>query len=277
VAGCARPIRPILREAPVVQQLVAALNRLKRTLYDVQDFTLFSARTLAMCVSPPFYWRDLYEQLYFIGVGSLHLVVLSSFFAGQALAIQLARELQNMGSESFLGKLMVVAVVRALGPTLTGLVVAARVSSGITAELGAMKSSNQIDALAAFGTDPIRKLAVPRVWALLIMLPCLTLIADFLQLCGGALISIYMARVSAITYWSMVRSYMTFANMTVGMVKPLVYSFIISLVACHQGFTTEGGTRGVGKSTTQSVVIASVSILVGDAVFTRFIFSLLGW
>ncbi|HVP39378.1 MAG TPA: ABC transporter permease [Candidatus Saccharimonadales bacterium] len=261
----------------MAQQLEAVQNRLKYTFYSVQNFAYFSGRVLALCVAPPIYWRDLYEQLHFIGVGSLYLVLLSAFFSGQALAIQLTRELQSMGSETYLGKLMVVAVVRALGPTLTGLVVAARCSSGITAEIGAMKGSNQIDALTAFGTDPLRKLAVPRVYALLVMLPCLTLISDLLMLYGGALISIYMARVSMTTYWSMVRAYMTFANLTVGMVKPVAYSFVISLVACYQGFTSSGGTRGVGRSTTQSVVIASVSILVGDAVLTRWVFAMLGW
>ncbi|MBI5837028.1 MAG: ABC transporter permease [Candidatus Eisenbacteria bacterium] len=259
------------------EQLAAVQNRLKHSLLGVQNYVLFTARSLVLCVSPPFYWRDIYEQLHFVGWGSLYLVLLCAFFSGQALAIQLARELQNMGSETYLGKLMVVAVVRALGPTLTGLVVAARISSGITAELGAMKSSNQIDALTAFGTDPVRKLAVPRIWALLVMLPCLTLISDLLMLFGGQLISVYMARVSATTYWSMVRAYMTFANMTVGMVKPFLYALVIATVANYKGFTTRGGTRGVGKSTTESVVISSVSILVGDAVMTRFIFTLLGW
>ncbi len=261
----------------MVEQFAAVQDRLKYSLFGVQNYVLFTGRTLALCVAPPFYWRDIYEQLHFIGWGSVYLVLLCAFFSGQALAIQLSRELQNMGSETYLGKLMVVAVVRALGPTLTGLVVAARTSSGITAEIGAMRSSNQIDALTAFGTDPIRKLAVPRVWSLLIMLPCLTLIADLLMLFGGQLISVYMARVSATTYWSMVRAYMTFANMTVGMVKPFIYALIIATVSTYKGFTTRGGTRGVGHSTTESVVISSVSILVGDAVMTRFVFSLLGW
>ena len=261
----------------MVQAILAVRDRLKSTLYGVQNWTLYSAGVVGRMVTRPFYFRDLYEQLLFIGVGSVHLVVLSAFFAGEALAIQLDRELKNMGSELYLGKLMVVAVVRALGPTLTGMVVAARTASGISAELGAMKSSNQLDALSAFGTDPMRKLAVPRLWSLIVMLPSLTLLADLAQLWGGSLVSIYIGHISATTYWSMVKQYLTPQNLTVGMVKPFTYAFIIALVACYKGFTTRGGTRGVGQSTTESVVICSVSILVVDFVLTRFVFSLFGW
>ena len=257
--------------------LLAVSDRLNRTLLGVQEFTFFSIRATGLVFSRPFYVRDLYEQLLFIGVGSLHLVILSDFFAGQAVAIQLARELKNMGLERYLGQSMVVAVVRALGPTLTGMVVAARTASGISAELGAMKSSNQLDALTAFGTDPVRKLAVPRLVSLFVMLPCLTLLGDLAALYGGALVSSLVAHVSGTTYWTMVRRYLTWQNVTVGMVKPFSYAFIIGLVSCYKGFTTRGGTRGVGRSTTDSVVISSVSILVSDMVLTRFVFSLLGW
>jgi phospholipid/cholesterol/gamma-HCH transport system permease protein len=261
----------------LVQALTASLNRIKDNLYRVQEFTLFSFRVIGLCFTRPFYGRDLYEQLHFHGVGSVHLVVLSCFFAGQGMAIQFVRELKSMGTEIYLGKLMVVAIVRALGPTLTGMVVAARTGAGITAELGSMKSANQIEAMVAFGTDPERKLVVPRLLALLIMLPCLTLIADLVALVGGSLISVYAAHVSAISYWSMVRAYLTPENLMVGMVKPIAYAFLISLVACYKGFTSEGGTRGVGRSTTESVVICSVTILISDFVLTRVIFTWLGW
>ncbi len=252
-------------------------SRIKEQLLGLQDLTLFSVRILGLSVSGPFYVHDLYEQLHFMGVGSLHLVVLSTFFAGQGMAIQFVRELRSMGTEMYLGKLMVVAIVRALGPTLTGIVVASRTGAGITAEIGSMKSANQIDALIAFGTDPGRKLVVPRLLALLVMLPCLTLIADMVSLFGGSLVSVYQAHVSAISYWSMVRAYLTPENITVGMVKPVAYAFIISIVSCWKGFTTEGGTRGVGRSTTETVVICVVSILITDFVLTRVIFTWLGW
>ena len=261
----------------MVEAFDAALYRIQIFLAGIGRFVIFAARTIGLCFTPPFYFRDLYEQLHFLGVGSIHLVVFSTFFAGQGIAIQFERELKSMGTEVYLGKLMVVAVVRALGPTLTGLVMAARVGSGITAEIGAMKSSNQIDALEAFGTDPVRKLAVPRLLALLVMLPSLTLIADLVSLWGGAIVSEGIAHVSGIVYWSMVRSYLTFNNLAVGMVKPFAYAFIISLVGCYKGFTTQGGTKGVGQSTTDSVVISSVSILVSDFVLTHVVFLLLGW
>jgi phospholipid/cholesterol/gamma-HCH transport system permease protein len=261
----------------LLQAIFGVLNRVKRSMLALQEFTQFAVRCFALTFSRPFYLRDTYEQLHFVGVGSIHLVVFSTFFAGQGLAIQFVRELKGMGTEIYLGKLMVVAIVRALGPTLTGLVMAARLSSGIAAEIGAMKSSNQVDALVAFGTDPLRKLVVPRFLALLVMVPTMTLIADLASLFGGAIVSEGVAHVSGITYWSMVRNYLTVENLTVGMVKPVWYAFIIAYVGCWKGLTTEGGTRGVGKSTTEAVVISSVSILISDFVLTRFIFTLLGW
>ena len=169
------------------------LSGFARFLMGLQDLAIFSGRVIVRCFRPPFYLRDTYEQAYHSGVGSLHLALISAFFAGQALGLQFSRQLAETGSTTLLGMLMTISVVRALGPDLIGLVVAARLASGFTAEIGAMKSANQIDALVAFGTDPIRKLAVPRFVALIFMLPMLVILGDLIALIGGAIMAHFVA------------------------------------------------------------------------------------
>ena len=249
----------------------------KNMLRGIQDLATFSAATVFACFRPPVYWRDIYEQTYFAGVGSLPVVLISSFFAGQALSLQFARQLAENGSTTLLGTLMTIAVVRALGPDLTGMVVAARLAAGYTAEIGAMKSSDQIDALTAFGTDPMSKLAVPRLVALVIMLPLLTFVANAVQLVGGAVMAKFVAHVSLSLYWSQVRTAMVYGTVLIGTLKPLTFAFIIALVSCWKGFRSTGGTRGVGRATTESVVIANVLVLIFDFILTRVIFAILGW
>jgi phospholipid/cholesterol/gamma-HCH transport system permease protein len=249
----------------------------KSVLRSIQDLATFSGATVLACFRPPIYWRDIYEQTYFAGVGSLPVVLISSFFAGQALSLQFARQLAENGSTTLLGTLMTIAVVRALGPDLTGMVVAARLAAGYTAEIGAMKSSDQIDALTAFGTDPMSKLAVPRLVGLVIMLPLLTFVANAVQLVGGAVMAKFVAHVSLSLYWSQVRTAMVYGTVLIGTLKPLTFAFIIAFVACWKGFRSTGGTRGVGRATTESVVIANVLLLIFDFILTRVIFAVLGW
>jgi phospholipid/cholesterol/gamma-HCH transport system permease protein len=257
--------------------LSAALYRTKSSLKGVQDLALFSAATVIACFRRPYYGRDVFEQTYFAGVGSLPVVLISSFFAGQALSLQFARQLAENGSTTLLGTLMTIAVVRALGPDLTGMVVAARLAAGYTAEIGSMKSTDQIDALVAFGTDPLSKLAAPRLIALVVMLPLLTFIANAVQLVGGAIMAKFVAHISLSLYWSQVRAAMVYGTVLIGTVKPLTFAFIIVFVSCWKGFASSGGTRGVGRATTESVVIANVLILIFDFILTRVIFAILGW
>jgi phospholipid/cholesterol/gamma-HCH transport system permease protein len=216
------------------------------------------------------------HQLYFAGIGSLLIVVVSSVVAGQALALQLTRELAASGAKSQLGHFMVISVVRALGPILTGMVVAARMSAGITAEIGAMRSSDQIDALVAFGADPMKRLVVPRLVALVAALPALTVLADALGVLGGGLVGVQY-HLTWDTYLNGVFKYLTPKNLLVGMIKPFIFAIMIVIVACWKGFTSAGGAKGVGVSTTESVVISSVGILVTDGICTRLIFRLLHW
>lgn len=249
----------------------------KNFLRGLQDLAGFSVQMAVSVFRRPVYRRDIYEQTYFAGVGSLPVVLISSFFAGQALALQFARQLAENGSTTLLGTLMTIAVVRALGPDLTGMVVAARLASGYTAEIGSMKSTDQVDALTAFGTDPLSKLAAPRLVALVIMLPILTFVGNAVMLIGGAIMAKFVAHISLSLYWSQVRTAMVYGTVLIGTLKPLTFAFIIAFVACWKGFRSEGGTRGVGRATTESVVIASVLLLIFDFILTRVIFAILGW
>jgi len=244
------------------------LRGFRRFLAGLQDLVRFSGLVLRACFRP-LYLRDLYEQAYYAGVGSLHLAVISAFFAGQALGLQFSRQLEQTGSKSLLGLLMTISVVRALGPDLTGLVVASRLASGYTAEIGAMRSANQIDALTAFGTDPIRKLAVPRFLALLVMLPMLVIVADFVGIFGGYVIAYLSLGLPTSQYWTSAHQALEYNDIVQGMLKPFVFAFVISLVGCYYGLRTSGGTQGVGRSTTQAVVVASVWIFVITALLTR--------
>ncbi len=153
--------------------------------------------------------------------------------------------------------------------------VAARVAAGITAELGAMKSSNQIDAMTAFGIDPIKKLAVPRLLSLVIMVPALTVVCDVISILGGYIIAIFISHITSTMYWTAVRERLIFGNLFIGIFKPIIFSFIIAFISCYKGFTSQGGTKGVGKATTESVVLSSITILVVNFFITKVVFSLI--
>lgn len=223
----------------------------------------------------PFYAMETMEQMYLVGIGSLYLIVLTGIFAGQGFALAFSVELADFGAKNYLGRIMSISIVRELGPVLTALMVAARVAAGITAELGAMKSSNQINAMMAFGIDPIKKLAVPRFLALLVMVPALTIICDAIAILGGYVIALFIAHVTTTMYWSAVKERLIFGNIFIGLLKPIVFSFIIAFVSCYKGFASEGGTKGVGRSTTESVVLSSITILVVNFFITKVVFSLI--
>lgn len=259
-----------------VEALLVIGNQLRRLVETVQDVVLFCVTVLKSAFRPPFYRHEILEQVHFALVGSLGIVMFSSLVAGQALAIQLGRELTRTGTKSELGHMMVISVVRALGPVLTGMVVASRMSAGITAELGAMRSSDQIDAMVAFGTDPIKRLVAPRMIGLLIALPVLTILGDALGVIGGGFVGLAY-HLPLQSYYNGVYKYLTPSNLLVGMIKPFFFAVLIATVACWKGFTSAGGAKGVGVSTTHSVVISSVGILVTDFICTKLIFRLLQW
>ena len=255
----------------------ATLTRpVKSALLEIQNLTLLVGRTFTAFVRPPLYWRDTWVQMDVIGVQSLLIVGLTGIFTGMVLALQSAVQLADFGATLFVGQLVSASVVRELGPVLTALMVAGRVGSGIAAEIGSMRVGEQIDALEAMGTDPIKKLVKPRVQAGLVMLPMLTVITDFIAIMGGQIIAWLTLNQGVSTYWSAVWSGIYFSDLFTGLAKPFVFGFIITTIACYLGLRTRGGTEGVGRSTTQAVVISSVLVLASDFFLTKLFIEVFG-
>ncbi|MGD0007932.1 MAG: ABC transporter permease [Terriglobia bacterium] len=246
----------------------------KRKVLAVQDFSFLLVSSLRRAFTPPRYIVDTLLQMDVIGVGSLPIVLLTGFFTGGVLALQGYRTLSTFGEVGLLGEMVALSVVRELGPVLTALMVAGRISSGIASELGSMLVSEQIDAMRAFGTDPIRKLVLPRLFATLMTLPVLTILADFFGMLGGFFISFSTVHLSSREYWSSVQQSLTFQDVTQGLLKPFFFAVVIAMVGCYYGLNTTGGTEGVGRSTTQAMVVASVLILVLDFFITKFLIAI---
>jgi len=226
-------------------------------------------------VSRPFYWADVVEQFDEIGVGSLTVVVLTGLFTGAVLALQSGITLDQFGARSELGRLVGASMIKELGPVLTALMVTGRVGSGIAAELGSMAVTEQINALRALGTDPIRKLAVPRVLAGTLMVPALTSIADGVGMVGAWVVATGQFSVDSHVYWNSVFQGVYMQDVWMGLVKPFFLGFVIVTIGCHVGLRTTGGTQGVGRATTSAVVAASVAVLAVDFFVTKALFVLL--
>src|SRR2546427_12114064 len=207
--------------------------------------------------SRPFYVHDVVEQFDQIGIGSLTVVLLTGFFTGAVLALQSGVTLDQFGARPFVGRLVSASMIKELGPVLTGLMLAGRVGSGIAAELGSMVVTDQINALRALGTDPIRKLVVPRVLAGILMAPVLTVVADFVGIFGGWIVARFQLQVASGLYWSSILKALYMQDIWMGLIKPFALGFVIVTIACHVGLRTTGGTQGVGKATTISVVAGS--------------------
>jgi phospholipid/cholesterol/gamma-HCH transport system permease protein len=247
---------------------------LKRSLLEVQEYVKLCVAAIKGTFSRPFYARDVMEQIDVIGLGSLTVVILTGFFTGAVLALQSGMTLDQFGARPFVGRLVSASMIKELGPVLTALMLAGRVGSGIAAELGSMMVTEQISALRALGTDPIRKLVVPRVLAGFIMCPILTVVANAVGLTGGWLIALTQLRVPSGVYWTSVVEGLYIQDVWMGVIKPFFLGFVIVTIGCHVGLRTSGGTQGVGRSTTNAVVAASVVVLVVDFFLTRLLFSI---
>lgn len=243
----------------------------KAAIKEVQDISFLAAKSFGGAFRRPYYIRDLLVQMDSIGVGSVSVVMLTGFFTGAVLALQTSKTLSAFGAKGLTGQLVSISLVRELGPVLAALMIAGRVGSGMASELGSMVVTEQINAMRALGTDPIKKLVIPRVLATVTMLPVLTIIADGVGVVGGLAISYFVLQLSALTYLHNAWDALRLIDILGGLLKPLIFGMIISLVGCHCGLRTYGGTQGVGRSTTQSVVAASILILLFDLFLTRFI------
>jgi phospholipid/cholesterol/gamma-HCH transport system permease protein len=250
-------------------------NGLKNLVLEVQEYVGLQSATLRGATSRPYYYRDIVEQFEEIGIRSLTVVVLTGFFTGAVLALQSGMTLDQFGARPFVGRLVSASMIKELGPVLTGLMLAGRIGSGIAAELGSMVVTEQINALRALGTDPVRKLVVPRVLAGFFMAPILTVIADTFGILGGWLIAVFQLRVASSVYWSSIVDGLYPNDAWMGIIKPFCLGYVIVTIGCHVGLRTRGGTQGVGRSTTRAVVAASVAVIVVDLVVTQLLISLL--
>jgi phospholipid/cholesterol/gamma-HCH transport system permease protein len=245
------------------------LDFLKSPIAAFQDFIFLSGRALRNVGRTPHYTGDIVMQMDIIGVGSLPIVILVGFFSGAVMGLQMSRALAQYGATGQMGQIVAITLVRELGPVLSSLLVAGRNASGMASELGSMKVTEQIDAMRALGTDPVQKLVTPRVIATCVTLPLLTIIADFVGLIGGFLIAYFLLNQTADQYWSTAWRALVWNDLAQGLLKPFAFAMVISLVGCYYGMQTRGGTQGVGRATTQAVVVASIWIFVLTFFITR--------
>jgi len=246
------------------------LDLLKGPAITAQEFFTLTGRALRNIFRSPHYTDDIVIQMDTIGVGSLLIVVLTGFFAGVVMALQMAHALRSYGQVSKTGTLVSITLARELGPVLSALMMAGRNATGMASELGSMKVTEQIDAMRALGTDPVQKLVTPRVIATGTMLPILTVIADFVGLFGGWLVAILFLGLTSVQYWNTAWRALDWKDdVAQGLIKPLIFGLTLSLIGCFYGLRTTGGTQGVGRATTQAMVASAVFVLILDVMITK--------
>jgi phospholipid/cholesterol/gamma-HCH transport system permease protein len=226
-------------------------------------------RTFSGIFTRPFYSAELLHQMDELGVKSVSITGITAFVTGGVLALQTAYSLEAFGGKNFIGRIVSLSLVRELGPILTALMVAGRAGSGITAELGSMTVTEQVDALRAMAVSPIRRLVVPRVLAVILMMPVLTAIADVLGIVGGLGIAVLDIRMTAQDYITSIWQQLSISDIFSGLGKTVFFGLEIGAIGCYNGLQVEGGATAVGRSTTRTVVLASISILVSDFFLTK--------
>jgi phospholipid/cholesterol/gamma-HCH transport system permease protein len=247
-------------------------STLERFLTEVGHFFIVLWRVLLWTPRRPWDLKQLLRQMIVVGIQSMPVVLLTAMFTGMVLALQTFTVLQRVGAESFVASLVSLSTVRELAPVIGGLMIAGRCGSAMGAELGTMRVTEQIDALEVLATDPVHYLMVPRVWATTLMLPLLIALADAISIFGGYVISVWYMGANAVTYMHRTYQYMDLRDLVSGLVKSAVFGLIIAVVGCQSGFYTRGGAEGVGRSTTRSVVVASIAILISDFFLTKLLF-----
>jgi phospholipid/cholesterol/gamma-HCH transport system permease protein len=236
--------------------------------------TQLSGRSFAALVTPPFDFKQWLRQMEALGWRSLGVASITTVFTGMVLALQTAYSLPSLGVKYYIGSVVGKSLVRELGPVLVALIVGGRVGAGITAELGTMKVTEQVDALRSMGADPVRKLVVPKLAACLLMFPVLTVIGDLLGILGGLVIAVFQLHLTARFYLNDVLSSLTIQDVASGVGKSFFFGYFIAMVGCYNGLHAEGGADGVGRATTNTVVLASILVLVADFFLTKLFYLL---
>ncbi|MCL5954468.1 MAG: ABC transporter permease [Nitrospirae bacterium] len=242
----------------------------------IQSFTLMVARAFRYLVVH-FRFRESLLEMDRLGVGSIPIVFLANLFAGLDMALQFSVVMAPYGATNLLGKVVATSVIRDMGPVLASLVMSARVTAGITSELGMMSTTQQIEALLVMGVDPVDRLVAPKILAGMVMLPVLSVVGDFLGVLAGLAVAMFGAHVAAPLYWSGVRTALTPPNLVNGIVKPFVFGFILVSIGCFYGLRTTGGAQGVGRATTKAVVYAAIWILIANFLISKLLIDVWGW
>jgi len=252
---------------------IVVVDQVVRVAGNLLDYTggaaLLLVQTLYHAMRPPFRLSSIIEEIDRIGVRSLTVVNVIAVFTGMVLALQTALVLTRFGAKGYIGVVVALSLVREIGPVFTAIMVGGRVGSGITAEIGTMAVTEQIDAMRVMGTNPVKQLVVPKVIATVLTLPLLTLVAIILGILGGLAISMMELQVNPYYYFSTILDTLTFPDFASGLGKTFFFGLIIGIIGCHQGMITTGGTVGVGRSTTITVVVVSILILVSDFFLTK--------
>jgi len=257
-------------------QALAAWRVLDRFLNQLGEVSLLALQTFARAFKPPLRLGSLIEQIHAVGVRSISIVLLTAIFSSMVITVQFALQLARFGAKEWVGNVVGVSLARELGPVLTALMVGGRVGAGIAAELGSMAVTEQLDAVRALGADPIKRLVVPRVLATTIVLPLLSTIAVVLGVLGGAVIASIDADLPVSQFYHAALRSVTLGDFFSGLSKTVFFGFNIGIVACHRGMSARGGTVGVGRATTETVVISSIVTLISDFLLTKLILTV-GW
>jgi len=253
----------------MIKAFFAPLEKIVREFGRV---SMMLVESILLAFRPPFKLNYIFKQMEFIGVHSVFVVILTGVFTGMVLALQSYYGFRKFSSEGLVGATVALSMTRELGPVLTSLMVTGRAGSAMAAELGAMRDTEQIDALTVMALNPIKYLVTPRVIAAFLMLPLLTVIADFVGIVGGYLVGVKLLGINEGAYIDKMIKFVELNDIYNGLVKAAVFGIILSIVSCYKGFYTKGGAEGVGRSTTEAVVASSVTILVTDYILTSFMF-----
>ncbi len=238
----------------------------------IGEYTFFTLRTLRLLVRGRIHWRNTLAQMAFIGVDSLPIALLTAASVGMVFTLETANEFIHYGATSVIGGAAALTIVRELGPTLTGVVFAGRVSAAIAAELGTMKVTEQIDALVSLASDPLRFLVLPRLLACVTMLPLLAFLSDVAGIVGGYCIAVYLKGVSPAVYTESVRSLIGPDDVAKGLLKAAIFGLVVAIVGSHKGMNTRGGAEGVGAATTSAVVISLITIFISNYFLSSVLF-----
>lgn len=253
------------------------VNVFVSTVRYIGQVSILLNQTLSLAFTPPFHGQRFLSQAKRVGPGSFAISALVGFFVGMIIALQMAYQMVKLSAEIYIPNIVGVAVTRELAPVLTALIVAGRMGAGITAEIGSMVVTDQVDALRAFAVNPIKYLVVPRFLALVVMLPILTVFADLISILGGFVICYFKLSINANMFFSMVFQSLSLKDIFIGLLKSVFFGMIIAIVGCFQGLSVKGGAEGVGKGTTVAVVVSFIMIVVTDCLFATvfyFIFNL---